>query len=191
MPVLMYQIGTHETRALIDVPEKLEAASPKNGGVRGYITNVVIPALPEHVRPSVLASLENGRIPKSMPNSWLPATKQTAHDGVLLLGDAYNMRHPLTGGGMTVAFNDVVLLSGLLHPDKVPNLGDAAAVHAAMNEFSWRRKSLTSIINVLAQALYSLFSADDAQLKALQMGCFKYFQMGYTDEPVGILAGLA
>ncbi|KAM7206882.1 Squalene epoxidase domain containing protein [Naviculisporaceae sp. PSN 640] len=189
-PVLMYQIGTHETRALIDVPEKLEAASPKNGGVRGYITNVVLPTLPESVRPSVLAALADGRIPKSMPNSWLPATKQVHHAGVLLLGDAYNMRHPLTGGGMTVAFNDVVTLSELLHPDKVPNLADAEAIRAAMKEFSWKRKSLTSIINVLAQALYSLFAADDAQLRALQRGCFRYFQMGYTDEPVGLMAGL-
>lgn len=189
-PVLMYQIGTHETRALIDVPEKLEAASPKNGGVRGYITNVVLPTLPESVRPSVLAALKDGRIPKSMPNSWLPATKQVHHAGVLLLGDAYNMRHPLTGGGMTVAFNDVVTLSELLHPDRVPNLADPVAIRKAMKEFSWKRKSLTSIINVLAQALYSLFAADDRQLKALQRGCFKYFQMGYTDEPVGLMAGL-
>ncbi|KAM7216182.1 Squalene epoxidase domain containing protein [Rhypophila decipiens] len=189
-PVLMYQIGTHETRALIDVPEKLEAASPKNGGVRGYIMNVVVPTLPESVRPSVLAALADGRIPKSMPNSWLPATKQTHHAGVLLLGDAYNMRHPLTGGGMTVAFNDVVTLSQLLHPSRIPNLSDPVAIKAAMKQFSWKRKSLTSIINVLAQALYSLFAADDAQLRALQKGCFRYFQMGYTDEPVGLMAGL-
>ncbi|KAL2134675.1 hypothetical protein VTI74DRAFT_11186 [Chaetomium olivicolor] len=185
---LLYQIGTHETRALIDVPHN--AASPATGGVRGYIEQVVLPSLPASVQPSVRAALADGKIPKSMPNSWLPSQKQTRHDGVILLGDAHNMRHPLTGGGMTVAFNDAHLLSTLLHPDLIPNLSDYAGVREAMATFHWRRKSLTSIINVLAQALYSLFAADDWQLWALQRGCFRYFQNGVTDEPVALLGGI-
>jgi squalene monooxygenase len=187
---LLYQIGTHETRALIDVPADHPGASPAAGGVRGYITNIVLPSLPPHVQPSVHAALADGKIPKSMPNSWLPSQKQTRHPGVLLLGDAHNMRHPLTGGGMTVAFNDALLLSSLLSPDRVPSLADHAAVHRAMASFHWRRKELTSIINVLAQALYSLFAADDWQLRALQRGCFRYFQRGWTDEPVALLGGI-
>jgi squalene monooxygenase len=101
-----------------------------------------------------------------------------------------NMRHPLTGGGMTVAFNDVVILSELLAPAKIPNLGDASAVLKAMDTFHWRRKSLTSIINVLAQALYSLFSAADPNLAKLQRGCFAYFQKGITSDPMGLMGGL-
>jgi squalene monooxygenase len=189
-PVLLYQIGTHETRALIDVPEKLAAASPENGGVRGYIRDVVLPSLPEYVQPSFAAALAENRIPKSMPNSWLPPTPQTENPGLLILGDAMNMRHPLTGGGMTVAFNDVVLLSEVLNPARVPNLGDSAAVRRAMRDFHRRRKALASIINVLAQALYSLFAADDRQLRALQRGCFRYFQNGFSDEPLGLMGGL-
>lgn len=190
-PVLMYQIGTHETRALFDVPTNLPQASPQNGGVRGYIQNVVLPTLPPSVQPSVKAALDaDTKIPRSMPNSWLPAVRQTAK-GMLILGDAMNMRHPLTGGGMTVAFNDVVILADLLHPSKVPLLTDVAVLNAAVQEFYWRRKAFTSIINVLAQALYSLFSAvDDWQLCALQKGCFSYFQRGITEEPVGLLGGL-
>jgi squalene monooxygenase len=193
-PVLLYQIGTHETRALIDVPDRDPKASPANGGVRGYIEKVVIPTLPAEVQPSfraALAALGEKQIPKSMPNSWLPPTKQTSTPGVLLLGDAMNMRHPLTGGGMTVAFNDVVLLSKLLAPEKVPNLGDADRVAYAMHAFHWHRKAWTTIINVLAQALYSLFAArDDRQLVALQKGCFEYFLRGHTDEPLGMMGGL-
>ncbi|KAK5660282.1 hypothetical protein OQA88_12822 [Cercophora sp. LCS_1] len=191
MPVLLYQIGTHETRALIDVPANLPEASVENGGVRGYIKNVVVPALPKDVRPSVLEALTDGKIPRSMPNSYLPPTKQERHAGVILVGDAYNMRHPLTGGGMTVAFNDAVLLAELLHPENTPKgLADPETIKKAMKEFYWRRKSLTSIINVLAQALYSLFAAEDRYLRALQAGCFKYFEMGITDEPVGMLGGM-
>lgn len=193
-PVLLYQIGTHETRALIDVPEREPAASPANGGVRGYIEKVVVPTLPAEVQPSfraALAALGERQIPKSMPNSWLPPTRQTDHPGVLLLGDAMNMRHPLTGGGMTVAFNDVLLLAEVLAPEKVPDLAQAEKVAEAMKVFHWRRKAWTSIINVLAQALYSLFAAqNDRQLVALQKGCFEYFRRGHTDEPLGMMSGM-
>lgn len=190
-PVLLYQIATHETRALIDIPDHLPTASPSAGGVRAHIRNVVLPSLPPQVQPCFSAALEDGKIPRSMPNSWLPPSTQI-EKGVVVLGDAMNMRHPLTGGGMTVAFNDVVLLSSLLSPSLIPNLGDTAKVQAAMKDFHWQRKGLSSIINILAQALYSLFAANDKQLKALQRGCFSYFQKGGNciDGPSGLLAGI-
>jgi squalene monooxygenase len=188
-PVLLYQIGTHETRALIDIPDGTPTAAASVGGVRAHIRNIVLPSLPEKVKPSFAKALEDGRIPRSMPNSWLPPSTQT-EKGLVILGDAMNMRHPLTGGGMSVAFNDVVLLSSLLSPERVPNLGESAAVQRAMREFHWRRKGLTSIINILAQALYALFAANDPQLRALQRGCFAYFQRGgdCIDGPAGLLA---
>jgi len=190
-PVLLYQIGTHETRALINVPENLPSASSSAGGVRGYIKSIVLPNLPKQVQPGVLAALEDGKIPRSMPNSWLPPSTQK-QKGMVILGDAMNMRHPLTGGGMTVAFNDVVILSDLLSPERIPSLGDTAAIQKAMREFHWQRKTLSSIINILAQALYTLFAADDRQLKALQKGCFEYFQRGgeCIDGPAGLLGGI-
>lgn len=187
-PVLLYGIGSRETRTLIDVPLEHPDAAPEKGGVRGYIRNVVLPTLPKEVVPSFEAALADGKIPKSMPNSWLPPSRQVDNPGILVLGDAMNMRHPLTGGGMTVAFNDVVVLSGLL--EDVADLGDVAAVQAVMKRFHWQRKSLSSIINVLAMALYSLFAADTPQLRALRIGCFTYFQRGVTEEPTGLLGGL-
>lgn len=187
-PVLLYAIGSHETRALIDVPLDHPEATPDKGGVRAYIRNVVLPALPREVVPSFEAAMADGKIPRSMPNSWLPPSRQADNPGILVLGDAMNMRHPLTGGGMTVAFNDVVVLSGLL--EDVADLGDREAVRAVMKRFHWQRKSLSSIINVLAMALYSLFAADTPQLRALRIGCFAYFQKGVTEEPTGLLGGL-
>lgn len=110
-----------------------------------------------------------------MPNSWLPAHPQ--HDlplieGCLLAGDALSMRHPLTGGGMTVGLKDVVHLverlgggravgeiPALLSHDIV-NLDDWAAVTAASKAWNMERKPAASTINVLAQALYCLFGAD-------------------------------
>lgn len=189
-PVLLYQIGTRETRALVDIPSNLASASAKAGGVKSHLQTVVLPSLPAEVQPSFAAALEKDRL-RSMPNSFLPPTTNRA-PGLILLGDALNMRHPLTGGGMTVAFNDAVLLSHLLSPASVPELSDTSLVLKQMRAFHWRRKNLTSVINILAQALYSLFAADDPQLKALQMGCFGYFKLGgdCVDGPVGLLAGI-
>jgi squalene monooxygenase len=189
-PVLLYQIGTHETRVLVDIPENLPSASVKAGGVKGHLRNVVLPALPPKVQPAFEAAIDRDT-PRSMPNSFLPPTTNKT-PGLILLGDAMNMRHPLTGGGMTVAFNDVVLLSELLSPENVPLLENTKLVRKQMQKFHWRRKGLTSVINILAQALYSLFAANDAQLKALQMGCFQYFKLGgqCIDGPVGLLGGI-
>lgn len=157
-PVLLYQIGTHETRALVDVPDNLPSASVANGGVKGHLRKVVLPSLPKPVQSSFEATLDNGGI-RSMPNSFLPPSINKT-PGMIILGDAMNMRHPLTGGGMTVAFNDVVLLSELLSPENVPHLDDTKLVLRQMSTFHWRRKSLTSVINILAQALYALFAAN-------------------------------
>lgn len=209
-PVLLYQIGTHETRALIDVPESVEKDRLARGGVKGHLREVVLPSLPACVQPSFERALDEGRL-RSMPNSFLPASANRM-PGVIMLGDAMNMRHPLTGGGMTVAFNDVVLLRELLSPEAVPDLGNTRLVRRQMRTFHWRRKRLTAVINVLAQALYDLFaangkprschslssvppsahSAPDPQLKSLQNGCIRYFELGGAciDGPIGLLGGI-
>ena len=189
-PILIYQIGTHETRILVDIPEGLPSASVKAGGVKNHMLNVALPNLPECVRPAFKRAIEAGKL-RSMPNSFLPPTTQKTR-GLIMLGDAMNMRHPLTGGGMTVAFNDVVTLSTLLSPQNVPNLEETDAVLAAMNKFHWARKDGSSVINILAMALYSLFAANNVHLTALKNGCFRYFQLGgkHIAEPAGLLSGL-
>ena len=161
-PILLYQIGTHETRALVDIPNGIDSAQTKNGGVKGHLRKVVLPTLPECVQPAFERALNEGKL-KSMPNSFLPPSVNRT-PGFVVLGDAMNMRHPLTGGGMTVAFNDVVLLRDLLSPANVPDLGNTELVRRQMKIFHWRRKNLTSVINILAQALYSLFAANGRSL---------------------------
>ncbi|KAL1921059.1 uncharacterized protein VTP21DRAFT_11694 [Calcarisporiella thermophila] len=186
-PVLLYQIGPNETRILIDIPGKLPSAS--SGALKEHLISVVAPQLPPSVRDKFLAHVETERI-RSMPNSWLPPSINS-HPGVLLLGDAMNMRHPLTGGGMSCAFNDVVLLRELLAG---VSLDDRATVLAQAQVWHWRRKLHNCVINVLAQALYDLFSANDnATMRVLQEGCFDYLNQGpgpYQDGPVGALSGL-
>lgn len=184
-PVLLYQISTHHTRALIAVPQL-----PPSAALRDYLRNVVLPDIPAAVQPAFGAAINADRLP-SMPNSFLAATPSST-PGMILLGDAMNMRHPLTGGGMTVAFNDVVLISRLLSPEQVPDLADCELVGRQMRAFHWERKALSGVVNILAQALYSLFAASEPRMRVLQRGCFEYFQRGgqCVNGPIGLLAGV-
>ncbi|KAF9199149.1 Squalene epoxidase, partial [Haplosporangium sp. Z 27] len=184
-PILMYQISARDTRILVDVPGKLPSAS--SGALRSYLETVVTPQLPEAVKKPFLVAMETERL-RSMPNSFLPPSTSTEL-GVILLGDAMNMRHPLTGGGMTIALNDVVYLRDLLAGDVTK---DQEEVMVQMELFHWKRKELSGVVNVLAQALYSLFSAGDENLTVLRDGCFSYFKMGgeCIAGPVGLLSGV-
>jgi squalene monooxygenase len=96
-----------------------------------------------------------------MPNSFLPPVEQgtgMSKEGAILIGDSWNMRHPLTGGGMTVALNDVVLLRNLL--GSVSDLKDWRQIRKVLHQWHWDRKSLSSTLNILSVALYDLFGAD-------------------------------
>ncbi|KAJ3127979.1 Squalene epoxidase, partial [Physocladia obscura] len=186
-PILLYQIGTHDTRALIDIPgAKIPSAS--NGDLQKYMLDKVCPQLPKSVQESFLTAIATGKL-RSMPNSHLsPATNERR--GVVLLGDANNMRHPLTGGGMTVAFWDAVHLRDLLSG---VNLSDYALVKKRMKIMHWKRKKLSSTVNILANALYALFAAgDNSYAKVLQDGCMAYFKLGgiCVSTPIGLLSGM-
>lgn len=187
-PVLLYQIGSRDTRILVDVPGKLPSAS--DGSLSKYLHANVLKELPSQLHESFLLALSSERL-RTMPNSFLPSSF-SQQKGVAILGDAMNMRHPLTGGGMTVGLHDAVLISRLLSPEVVPDLNDCDLVLSQLRKLHHQRKQLSSVINVLAQALYSLFAANDKRLRALQLGCFRYFQLGgpCINGPVGLLSGI-
>lgn len=187
-PILVYQIDPRETRILCDIAGLVPSNS--TGALKEHLKRHVLPHLPTSLHPSFEKALESQRI-RTMPAQYLTATPHPTV-GLVLVGDSLNMRHPLTGGGMTVAFNDAVLLTEALSPENVSDLSDVHAVEKQLQEFYLKRKKVNSVINVLAMALYSLFAADDANLKVLQTGCFKYFQRGgkCVSLPVSLLSGL-
>ncbi|KAF8446604.1 squalene epoxidase-domain-containing protein [Terfezia claveryi] len=186
-PILLYQISTHFTRALIDVRQKVPA-----GQMREHLQSR-IKDVPEVLRPSFKEAIMARERYPSMPNSFLPATVNTV-PGLLVVGDANNMRHPLTGGGMTVAFSDVVLLRDFLSPANLPDLDDHYEVANTLADFHWQRKGSktngSSTVNILSIALYTLFAADSYELKILQKACFRYFERGgeCVDGPASLLA---
>ncbi|KAM7420222.1 hypothetical protein PAMA_014764 [Pampus argenteus] len=180
-PVLIYQVSSTHTRVLVDIRGEM----PRN--LSEYMAEKIHPQLPEHLKDPFMEALQNDRL-RSMPASFLPPSPVNK-PGVLLLGDAYNMRHPLTGGGMSVALNDVRIWRNLL--DDIPDLYDDRAMLQAKKKFHWERKSSHSfVVNVLAQALYELFAATDNSLHELRKACFQYFKLGgqCIAGPIGLLS---
>jgi squalene monooxygenase len=98
-----------------------------------------------------------------MPNSFLPPIEQGgshSKEGVILLGNVWNMRHLLTGGGMTVALLDVVLLTPMIAAEL--NFTNWHVLMEVLHQWHWACKPLAVTINILSVALYDLFSAEGA-----------------------------
>ena len=185
----MYQIAPDELRILCAY-RSLKPPSLKNDELYRFMMDEIIPAVPKMTRPALRAAAKLRKF-RVMPNQYLPAVPQRTK-GLIVIGDALNMRHPLTGGGMTVGLNDAVLLARLLHPLVVPDLDNHDQVLVQLNKFHRLRKNLDAVINTLSIALYALFAADRNALKILQRGCFRYFQRGglCVLGPIGLLSGM-
>ena len=140
-----------------------------------YLLENVTSQLPESLRPAFLKAVETGKI-RSMQNKQL-AANPLHHPGALLLGDSFNMRHPLTGGGMTVALSDTKLLCDMMQP--LPDLSNALKTAECTSGFYLKRKPLASTINTLANALYEVFCAKDNQAhEEMRQACFDYLSLG-------------
>lgn len=187
-PILFYPISSTEVRTLVDVPgEKLPSAA--TGDLQEYLRTFVAPQVPEQLRAAFLQAISEGRV-RSMQNKLMPANP-LHRPGALLLGDAFNMRHPLTGGGMTVALTDTQLLCDMLRP--LPDFSDALLTARTTAQFYTKRKPLSSTINTLANALYKVFCfTGDQAHEEMRQACFDYLRLGgiYSAGPVSLLSGL-
>ena len=209
-PILMYQIGARETRILIDIPDETHRRLSAPELVKEYISQHVVPHIAESIRPNLENAVKGGRL-RSMPNAWMPSTRN-ATPGLIVLGDASNMRHPITGAGMTVALKDAVLLADILSPEHITSLKDNDTVLKRMRRFHWKRKAYSAPLNILAQALYFLFVSEgssvnsgdalvssnrrclitDPMLVIMQRRFIQYVQEGEKNfaEPAWLMGGL-
>ena len=79
------------------------------------------------------------------------------------------MRHPLTGGGMTVAFSDVVKMKSMLSP--LPSAPTRRRGRARRHFYAHRPSRAD--INTLANALYKVFcSSTDSSMEEMRRACF-------------------
>ncbi|KAL3635348.1 Squalene epoxidase 1 [Castilleja foliolosa] len=187
-PILLYPISSTEIRCLVDIPGQ-KVPSIANGEMANYLKTVVAPQIPRELYDGFIAAVEKGNI-RTMPNRSMPAIPQPT-PGALLMGDAFNMRHPLTGGGMTVALSDIVVLRDLLKP--IQDLNDTSTLCNYLESFYTLRKPVASTINTLAGALYKVFCAspDPARIE-MRQACFDYLSLGgvCSNGPIALLSGL-
>ncbi|KAK8528380.1 hypothetical protein V6N12_074910 [Hibiscus sabdariffa] len=187
-PILFYPISSTEVRCLVDVPGQ-KVPSIANGEMANHLKTVVAPQVPPEIYDSFVAAVDKGNI-RTMPNRSMPASPYPT-PGALLMGDAFNMRHPLTGGGMTVALSDIVVLRDLLKP--LRDLNDAPTLCKYLESFYTLRKPVASTINTLAGALYKVFCASpDQARKEMRQACFDYLSLGgvFSTGPISLLSGL-
>ncbi|KAK3030451.1 hypothetical protein RJ639_039208 [Escallonia herrerae] len=187
-PILFYPISSTEVRCLVDVPgQKLPSLA--SGEMANYLKTMVAPQIPAELHDAFIAAIDKGNI-RTMPNRSLPAAPCPT-PGALLMGDAFNMRHPLTGGGMTVALSDIVVLRNLLKP--LHDMTDADSLCRYLESFYTLRKPVASTINTLAGALYKVFCASPDQARnEMRQACFDYLSLGgsCSTGPVALLSGL-
>jgi len=185
-PVLIYPISSEDVRVLVDIPNPLP--SNATGELKKYLLEQTAKNLPDSLKEPFIKTVETSKL-RVMPCGRLH-TETVFRKGAVLLGDAFNVRHPLTGAGMTVAFGDVVALTQAF---KGADLYCEKELRERTKLFYKIRKPLASTINILAAALYSVFSAaDDPSLPEMREACFQYFKMGgaCVAGPMGLLGGI-
>lgn len=180
-PFVCYPISSTEVRCLVDFPSDIP---PRRGSqINEHLVQNVIPFLPEEVKPAFINAYNEGKF-KVMANQLMPA-KPKKIKGVVLLGDSLNMRHPLTGGGLTAVFQDVKLLGDSLM--LMPNFEDQELIFSHVKTYYNERVLLNANVNILANALYGVMTND-----LLKEAVYGYLKKGGTNAsvPIKMLAGL-
>lgn len=174
-------------RILVDFKGSVPSLS--TGELQKNLLENVLPNLPgQQLRNAFLVAVESGESIKYMPNRVLSA-KPVSKRGVFILGDTMNCRHPLTGGAQTVILSDIVLLRDLLSD---VNCRDYRQVQKSLQIFEKKRVPVAATINILANALYAIFSSQDENMDRMRTAVLQYFALGgvCVNGPVSFLSGL-
>ncbi|KAJ6697420.1 hypothetical protein OIU85_003760 [Salix viminalis] len=172
---IAYPISSNEIRCLVDVPGP-KPPSISTGEMASYLKTVVAPQMPPELYNAFICAIDKGNI-RTMPNRIMPASSYPT-PGAFLIGDSLNMRHSVTGGGMTVGLSDVVLLRDLLRP--LNDLSNAASIYKYLESFCVLRKPTAFAINTLASTLHTVFSSSDQDpaRKEMKEAFFNYLSLG-------------
>ncbi|KAG6738326.1 hypothetical protein POTOM_057938 [Populus tomentosa] len=187
--VVTYPISSNEIRCFVDVPGSKQPPI-SNGEMASYLKTVVAPQMPPELHNAFICAIEKGNI-RTMPNRIMAASPSPT-PGAFMIGDSLNMRHAVTGGGMTVGLSDVVLLRDLLRP--LNDLRDGAAICKYLESFDILRKPTAFAINTLASTLHTVFSSSDQDpsRKEMKEAFFNYLSLGgvFSEGLMALLSGL-
>ncbi|PPS03694.1 hypothetical protein GOBAR_AA16983 [Gossypium barbadense] len=139
-PIVFSPISSTEIRCMVNVPSE-QVPSVSNGEMACYLKTQVAPKVLPELYDSFISAIEKKGNIRIAPNKIMAAAPHLT-PGALLIGDALNMRHAITGGGMTVALSDVVILRDLIRP--LHDLSDAFTVSKYLESFYTLRKKIFS-----------------------------------------------
>lgn len=189
-PILSYRLDPRELRMLVDYKgHKIPSLEEQSK----WLIEEVAPCIPEEMRAEFIRVSSDKKNIRSMPITRYFSTFPSIR-GYVGIGDHANQRHPLTGGGMTCAFNDAFYLAKELASIKTMRSGDAAEmfkiedrIQSAIVRYVHKRVLHSCCVNILSWALYAVFD-----VYALRNACLDYFRLGgdCVEGPMALLSAL-
>ncbi|KAK8561171.1 hypothetical protein V6N12_048245 [Hibiscus sabdariffa] len=95
-PVVFYRISSTKVRCLVDVPSQ-HVPSVSDGKMAQYLRTQVAPKVLPELQNSFISAIEKKDNIRVMPNRIMAAAPHPT-PGAFMIGDAFNMRHAITGG---------------------------------------------------------------------------------------------
>ncbi|XP_013634115.1 PREDICTED: squalene monooxygenase 1,1-like [Brassica oleracea var. oleracea] len=172
---MMCQLSSTEVRCGLELfPGQIPSIA--NGDMTNFLRNTMAPQVPPKLRKIFLKGIDEGAQIKVMPTKRMAATLSDKK-GAIVLGDAFNMRHPSIASGMMVLLSDILILRCLLQP--LEYLGDTNKVSEVIKSFYVIRKPMSATVNTLGTAFSQvLIASTDKAKEAMRQGCYDYLSSG-------------
>ena len=157
-PILMYRLGEHCVRVIVDVPS--DGWTP--GDRIGFLSDSYAGVLPEALRPAFVEALRAGQY-QAAANELSPRVSYGNLHRVLV-GDAAGHYHPMTAVGMTLGFGDALTL----------------AEGKDFHDFTTKRFQATHTPELLAMELYEVFADHRAEAVAVRQAIYRRWRASST-----------
>ena len=150
-PVLIYRLGEHCVRVIVDVP--VDRWTPRDR--IDFLSDSYAGVLPETLRPAFVEALRAGQF--QIANNALRPRVTYGSPRRVLIGDAAGHYHPLTAVGMTLGFGDALTL----------------AEGEDFHDFTTRRAQATRAPEFLAMGFYEVFADNRAEVVAIRHAVYR------------------
>ncbi|XP_010552538.1 PREDICTED: squalene epoxidase 5-like [Tarenaya hassleriana] len=188
---MLYQISNDEVRCTTEVlPENVPSGT--NDEMISFLEKVFVPQLPPKLRDIFVKGINAGPEIKKVPTKRMTTSLSCKNKkGVIVLGDAFNMRHPVIASGMMVVLSDIVILRDLLRP--LDNLNEVKKLSEIVKSFHQLRKPMSTTVNTLADLFHRVLCASkDEAREAMRQECFVYLCSGgvFTSGLMSLIGGM-
>ncbi|MET7335605.1 FAD-dependent oxidoreductase [Nonomuraea sp. NPDC005650] len=152
-PILAYRLNERTVRLCVDIPL---TARPTN--LADYIDRRYAMALPPHLSHALAGQLNRGAL--TWAANQFQARLRYTQGPYALVGDAVGHFHPMTAAGLTLALMD----------------GECLARSASWAAYERERASRSRVPEMLANALYTVFTSDGPADRALRHAVYELWR---------------